>query len=89
MLSYLLHLLQSLNVAYFAPLKRSYSNSILALARNYIYYISKETFLLAFKAAYKYILSKVAVLAPARHASVTSLGLALFCSLSSVAPIAS
>jgi hypothetical protein len=25
---------------------------------NYIYYISKETFLLAFKAAYKYIFSK-------------------------------
>jgi hypothetical protein len=53
MLSYLSHLLQPLNVACFAPLKRSYSNSILALARNYIYYISKETFLLAFKAAYK------------------------------------
>jgi hypothetical protein len=52
MLSYLLHLLQLLNVAYFALLKRSYSNSILALAHNYIYYISKETFLLAFKAAY-------------------------------------
>jgi hypothetical protein len=58
MLSYLLHLLQPLNVACFAPLKRSYSNSILALARNYIYYISKETFLLAFKAAYKYIFTK-------------------------------
>jgi hypothetical protein len=58
MLSYLLHLLQPLNVACFAPLKRSYSNSILALARNYIYYISKETFLLAFKAAYKYTFTK-------------------------------
>jgi hypothetical protein len=58
MLSYLLHLLQPLNVAYFALLKRSYSNSILALARNYIYYINKETFLLAFKAAYKLIFTK-------------------------------
>jgi hypothetical protein len=58
MLSYLLHLLQPLNVAYFALLKRSYSNSILALARNYIYYISKETFLLAFKAAYKHTFTK-------------------------------
>jgi hypothetical protein len=58
MLSYLSHLLQPLNVACFAPLKRSYSNSILALAYNYIYYISKETFLLAFKAAYKYIFTK-------------------------------
>jgi hypothetical protein len=35
------------------------------------------------------LLSKVAVLAPTRHASATSLGLALFCSLSSVALIAS
>jgi hypothetical protein len=58
MLSYLLHLLQPLNVACFALLKRSYSNSILALARNYIYYISKETFLPAFKAAYKHIFTK-------------------------------
>jgi hypothetical protein len=53
-----LHLLQPLNVAYFALLKRSYSNSILALAYNYIYYISKETFLLVFKAAYKYTFTK-------------------------------
>jgi hypothetical protein len=58
MLSYLLHLLQPLNVACFALLKRSYSDSILALARNYIYYISKETFLLAFKAAYKHTFTK-------------------------------
>jgi hypothetical protein len=58
MLSYLLHLLQLLKVVYFALLKRSYSNSILALVRNYIYYISKESFLLAFKAAYKYIFTK-------------------------------
>jgi hypothetical protein len=58
MLSYSSHLLQLLNVTCFALLKRSYSNSILALARNYIYYISKETFLLAFKAAYKYIFTK-------------------------------
>jgi hypothetical protein len=58
MLSYLLHLLQPLNVACFALLKRSYSDSILALAHNYIYYISKETVLLAFKAAYKYIFTK-------------------------------
>jgi hypothetical protein len=53
-----LYLLQPLNVAYFTLLKRSYSNSILALAYNYIYYISKKTFLLAFKATYKYIFTK-------------------------------
>jgi hypothetical protein len=39
-------------------LKRSYSNSITALARSYIYYISKETFLLAFKATYNLIFTK-------------------------------
>jgi hypothetical protein len=55
---YLSHLLQPLNVAYFLLLKRSYSDSILALVRNYIYYISKETFLLAFKAAYKLTFTK-------------------------------
>jgi hypothetical protein len=58
MLFYLLYLLQPLNVACFALLKRSYSNSITALARSYIYYISKETFLLAFKAAYDLIFTK-------------------------------
>jgi hypothetical protein len=58
MLSYLSHLLQPLNVACFAPLKRSYSDSISALARNYIYYINKETFLLAFKATYEQIFTE-------------------------------
>jgi hypothetical protein len=52
--SHLSHLLQPLDVACFALLKRSYGDGILALARNYIYYISKETFLPAFKAAYEY-----------------------------------
>jgi hypothetical protein len=46
------HLLQPLDVACFAPLKRSYGNSISALVRNHIHHISKETFLPAFKAAY-------------------------------------
>jgi outer membrane murein-binding lipoprotein Lpp len=51
--SHLSHLLQPLDVACFAPLKRFYGDSILALARNHIYHISKETFLPAFKAAYE------------------------------------
>jgi hypothetical protein len=51
--SYLLYLLQLLNIACFALLKRVYSNSVSALARSYINYINKETFLLAFKAAFK------------------------------------
>jgi hypothetical protein len=58
MLSHLSHLLQPLDVACFAPLKRSYSDGISALARNHIYYISKETFLSAFKAAYEHIFTE-------------------------------
>ena len=34
-------------------LKRKYSDGILALARSRIYYINKETFLLAFKVAFR------------------------------------
>jgi hypothetical protein len=50
---HLSHLLQPLNIACFSLLKRSYGNAILALARSCIYYINKETFLLAFKVAFK------------------------------------
>jgi hypothetical protein len=53
MLLHLLYLLQPLNVVPYSLLKRYYSNGILLLARSYIYYINKETFLLAFKAAFK------------------------------------
>ena len=52
---HLSHLLQPLNVACFSPLKRMYSNKISALARNHIYYINKETFLPAFKAAFSQV----------------------------------
>jgi hypothetical protein len=47
------HLLQPLNVAYFSPLKRAYSDGISVLARSRIHHINKETFLPAFKAAYE------------------------------------
>jgi hypothetical protein len=53
MLSYLLHLLQPLNVVPYSLLKRYYSDGISLLARSCIYYIDKETFLPAFKAAFK------------------------------------
>jgi hypothetical protein len=53
MLSYLSHLLQPLDVVLYSLLKRYYSDGILLLARSRVYYINKETFLLAFKAAYK------------------------------------
>jgi hypothetical protein len=50
---HLSYLLQLLNVVYYLLLKRYYSNRILLLARSCIYYINKETFLLAFKLAFK------------------------------------
>ena len=50
--SYLLHLLQPLNVSYFLPLKRVYRRKINSLIRNHINYITKLKFLPAFKAAY-------------------------------------
>jgi hypothetical protein len=53
MLPYLSHLLRPLNVVSYSLLKRYYSDRILLLARSYIYYINKETFLLAFKVAFK------------------------------------
>jgi hypothetical protein len=52
MLSYLLHLLQPLNVVPYSLLKRYYDDRISLLARSRIYYVGKETFLLAFKAAF-------------------------------------
>jgi hypothetical protein len=53
MLPYLSHLLEPPNVVPYLLLKCYYSNRILLLARSCIYYINKETFLLAFKEAYK------------------------------------
>ncbi|EMD59973.1 hypothetical protein COCSADRAFT_100404, partial [Bipolaris sorokiniana ND90Pr] len=47
------YLLQPLNVAYFSPLKRKYGDTILGLVRNRTNYISKKTFLPAFKAAFE------------------------------------
>jgi hypothetical protein len=52
-LLYLSHLLQPLNVILYSLLKRYYSDGISLLARSRIYYINKETFLLAFKVAFE------------------------------------
>ena len=63
MLSHLSHLLQPLDVVPYSLLKRYYSDRISLLARSRIYYINKETFLPAFKAAYvkTFILENVRV----------------------------
>jgi hypothetical protein len=53
MLPYSSHLLQPLNVVCYSLLKRYYSDGISLLARSRIYYINKDTFLLAFRAAFE------------------------------------
>jgi hypothetical protein len=50
---YLLHLLQLLDIGYFSPLKRAYGAKINALIYAYIYHVNKQSFLLAFKVAFK------------------------------------
>ena len=52
MLAHSSHLLQLLDVGCFSLLKRVYSYEIEGLMRNYITYISKLEFLLAFRAAF-------------------------------------
>ena len=47
------HLLQPLDVGCFAPLKRRYGDQISALARNRVNFVSKESFLQAFKPAFE------------------------------------
>ena len=53
MLPHSSHLLQLLDVVYYSLLKRHYSDRISLLARSRIYYINKDTFLLAFRAAFE------------------------------------
>ena len=67
------HLLQPLDITCFLLLKHYYSNSILALVYNYIYYISKETFLPTFKAAYEQTFTE-----DNTHAGFWGAGLVLF-----------
>jgi hypothetical protein len=53
---HLSYLLQPLDVACFLLLKRAYGDAVSALARSRIYYINKETFLLAFKLAFEKVI---------------------------------
>jgi hypothetical protein len=46
------HLLQSLNVGYFEPLKKGYGKQVEDMMRNHINHITKLEFLPAFKAAF-------------------------------------
>jgi hypothetical protein len=53
MLPYSSHLLQPLDIVPYSLLKRHYGDGISLLARSRIYHINKETFLPAFKVAFK------------------------------------
>lgn len=64
------HLLQPLDVACFSPLKRMYGDEISALARNRTHYISKETFLPAFKAAFTKVFTESNIRAGFRGAGL-------------------
>jgi hypothetical protein len=66
--AYLLYLLQPLNVGYFSPLKRAYSNKISSLVRYSTKQIKKEAFLLAFKVAFKKVIIKENIYAGFRGA---------------------
>jgi hypothetical protein len=46
---HLLHILQLLNVGYFASLKQAYKKEVRGLVDSYIYYINKKAFLAAFR----------------------------------------
>jgi hypothetical protein len=62
------HLLQPLDVGCFSPLKRAYSDKINSLARYGTKKIKKEAFLLAFKAAFKKLMTKENICAGFRSA---------------------
>jgi hypothetical protein len=64
------HLLQPLDVACFSPLKRKYGDVISGLARNRTSYISKETFLPAFKTAFEQSITKENIQAGFRGAGL-------------------
>ena len=68
--AYLLHLLQLLNIGYFSPLKRAYSDEISSLAQYSSKQIKKEAFLLAFKVAFKRLVIKENICASFRGASL-------------------
>jgi hypothetical protein len=70
MLAHSSHLLQLLNVACFSPLKRKYGDAISALVRSRIHYISKETFLPAFKSTFEKIFTLANIRAGFRGAGL-------------------
>jgi hypothetical protein len=67
---HLSYLLQPLDVVPYSLLKRYYGDRISLLARSHIYYINKETFVLAFKAAFKRLITKENICASFRGASL-------------------
>jgi hypothetical protein len=69
-LAYLSHLLQLPNIDCFSPLKQAYSDKISSLAQYSSKQIKKEAFLLAFKVAFKRLITKKNICASFRSASL-------------------
>lgn len=73
--THLSHLLQLLNVGYFALLKKAYRKQIEDLIRSRINYITKLEFLLVFKAAFKAAFTKEYIVSIFRGARLVLLDL--------------
>ena len=70
MLSYLLYILQLLNVGYFAPLKQVYSKEIRVLVLNYFSQIDKKAFIATFAKVFNKAFLKANILLSFRATGV-------------------
>jgi hypothetical protein len=67
---HLSHILQPLNVGYFALLKQAYKKELRGLADNYIYHINKKAFLATFRLVFNRAFSKDNILSSFRATSL-------------------
>ena len=74
-LLHLLHILQLLNVGYFASLKQAYSKKIRVLVSDYISRINKKAFIATFAKVFKKIFLKVNIKASFKATSLVSTNL--------------
>jgi hypothetical protein len=72
---YALYLLQPLNIGYFLLLKRAYRTKINGLVYNYINYINKLSFLVAFRMAFNRAFIKANIYASFRGARLVPFNL--------------
>ena len=73
--AYALYLLQPLDIDCFSPLKRVYGTKINGFVRNYINYINKLSFLVAFKTAFNRVFIKANICVSFRGARLVPFNL--------------